>query len=105
MENVPVNYEQMNASVIEGLKKKYKFFTEITNKTDGANKTYYTIYKNVVVSGPIEYKSGQNLIGLVVFSIAVGLVTASLGEEGKPLLSFVDTLNKIISRLVHFVMW
>lgn len=79
--------------------------TEIWNQSTGYNQTYYISYQKVEVAGPVVYKSGQNLIGLVVFSIAVGLVTAALGEEGKPLLRVVNTLNKVISKLVQYVMW
>ena len=103
--NVEIDYSKINASELEILKTKYKLITKITNQTSGANKTYYTLFKTVTAAGPLQYKSGQNLIGLVVFSIAVGLVTAALGEEGKAFLRVVDTLNKIISKLVQYVMW
>ena len=87
------------------LKKTHELKTEVLNQTTGYNRTYYISYRQVEVAGPVVYKSGQNLIGLVVFSIAVGLVTATLGEDGKPLLRVVDTLNKVISKLVQYVMW
>lgn len=100
-----VNLTALSNAELERLRKAYEFKTEIANRTSGANRTYYIKYKKIELAGPLVYKSGQNLIGLVVFSIAVGLVTSSLGEEGKPLLRVVDTLNKVISRLVQYVMW
>ena len=108
--NVPVKKVDINMSAttqseLEQLRKKYTVKREVINRTTGENRTFYTIYNQVTVAGPVVYKSGQNLIGLVVFSIAVGLVTASLGDEGKPLLKFVDCINKVISKLVRYVMW
>ena len=102
---VYINFTALSSQEIDKLNKTHKFQTETLNKTSGASNTYYVTYNQVKVAGPIVYKSGQNLIGLVVFSIAVGLVTAALGEDGKPLLRVVDTMNKVISRLVQYVMW
>eukprot|EP00794_Sanderia_malayensis_P007885 gene7885-8738_t len=100
-----IDIANMNSSQLEEIKKKYKLITVMKNKTSGENKTYYNIYKNATKAGPLEYRSGQNLIGLVVFAIAVGLVTASLGESGKLFLTVVDTINKVVSKLVQYVMW
>ena len=104
-ERVDVNLSALTRTEINNLKKIYDLKTEVINETSGWNRTYYMTVRKVEVAGHVEYKSGQNLIGLVVFSIAVGLVTASLGEDGKPLLRVVDAMNKVISKLVQYVMW
>lgn len=48
---------------------------------------------------------GINLLGLLVFSIAFGLVLARMGTEGKLLRDFFDCLNKVMMRLVSLVIW
>ena len=100
-----VNFTALSQDEIGKLQKLHVFKTEVVNQTTNYNRTYYINYRQVEVAGPVVYKSGQNLIGLVVFSIAVGLVTAMLGEDGKPLLKVVDTMNKVVSKLVQYVMW
>jgi len=100
-----VNFTALSQDEIGKLQKLHVFKTEVVNQTTNYNRTYYINYRQVEVAGPVVYKSGQNLIGLVVFSIAVGLVTAMLGEDGKPLLKVVDAMNKVVSKLVQYVMW
>lgn len=48
---------------------------------------------------------GINLLGLLVFSTAFGLVLGRMGPEGKLLRDFFDCLNKVIMLLVSIVMW
>ena len=100
-----VNFTALSQEEIGKLQKIHVFKTEVVNQTTNYNRTYYINYRQVKVSGPVVYKSGQNFVGLVVFSIAVGLVTAMLGEDGKPLLQFVSAMNKVVSKLVQYVIW
>lgn len=48
---------------------------------------------------------GINLLGLLVFSVAFGLVLGRMGTDGKLLRDFFDCLNKVIMRLVSIVIW
>jgi len=100
-----LNFTALSQDEIGKLQKIHVFKTEVVNQTTNYNRTYYINYRQIQVAGPVVYQSGQSFIGLVVFSIAVGLVTATLGEDGKPLLKVVDTLNKVLSKLVQLVMW
>ncbi len=55
---------------------------------------------------PVQSNSnGINVLGLLVFSVAFGLILSSMGAEGKPLRDFFDCLNKAIMRLVSIVIW
>lgn len=48
---------------------------------------------------------GVNLLGLLFFSIAFGLVLGKMGPEGKLLRNFFTSLNKAIMFLVSIVIW
>ena len=100
-----MNFTALSQEEIGKLQKIHVFKTEVVNQTTNFSRTYYINYQQVEVAGSVVYKSGQNIIGLVVFSIAVGLVTALLGEDGKPLLKVVDAMNKVVSKLIQYVMW
>lgn len=48
---------------------------------------------------------GTNVLGLVVFSLVLGLVVGNLGEEGLPVKKFVDSLQAAILKVVILVIW
>ena len=47
----------------------------------------------------------MNVLGLVVFSVALGVVTSRLGEAGKPLLHFFSALADAVMVMVTLVIW
>ena len=69
------------------------------------NISYYQMYKSVKKTGPVVYSSGSNILGLVVFSLAIGLVAGKLGPSAKVFIDFVTILNDIVMILVGYVMW
>ncbi|XP_062372492.1 excitatory amino acid transporter 3 [Sardina pilchardus] len=50
------------------------------------------------------YTDGINVLGLIVFCVAFGLVIGKMGERGRILLEFFDALNEATMRLVHIIM-
>lgn len=46
-----------------------------------------------------------NVLGLIVFSMALGLVLGMIGEPGKPVLAFFEGLNAAIMKIVDWVVW
>lgn len=51
------------------------------------------------------YSDGINVLGLIVFCVAFGLVIGKMGERGRILLEFFDALNEATMRLVQIIMW
>ena len=75
-------------------------------KSNGThNISYYQMYKSVKKTGPLIYTSGSNILGLIVFSLAVGLVAGKQGSKAQVFIDFVTVLNDIVMKLVGYVMW
>lgn len=50
------------------------------------------------------YTDGINILGIIVFCVAFGLVIGKMGEKGRILLEFFDALNEATMRLVQIIM-
>uniref|UniRef100_A0A3P9C4B1 Amino acid transporter n=1 Tax=Maylandia zebra TaxID=106582 RepID=A0A3P9C4B1_9CICH len=50
------------------------------------------------------YSDGINVLGLIVFCVAFGLVIGKMGEKGRILLDFFDALNEATMKLVQIIM-
>ncbi|KAM9349882.1 excitatory amino acid transporter 1-like [Symphorus nematophorus] len=48
---------------------------------------------------------GINVLGLLVFSVSLGLTLGSMGAEGKPLRDLFNCLNTAIMKLVSIIIW
>lgn len=70
----------------------------------GKNVTIINSDKIYAFSGTIE-KDGTNFIGLIVFSILLGVILKQLGEDGRPLLQFCKSWMHVIMILVSWIMW
>ncbi|KAH7714715.1 glutamate transporter protein [Aphelenchoides avenae] len=53
----------------------------------------------------VEYTAGMNVLGIIVFCIAFGIVLSQFGEEAGAMLEFFVILDKVIMKLVSYVMW
>ncbi|XP_051935793.1 excitatory amino acid transporter 3 isoform X1 [Hippocampus zosterae] len=60
------------------------------------------ITQDYKISG--TYSDGINVLGLIVFCVAFGLVIGKMGEKGRILLEFFDALNDATMKLVHIIM-
>lgn len=49
--------------------------------------------------------AGVNALGLVVFSVCLGLVIGNMKQQGQVLQDFFDSLNEAIMRMVAIVIW
>lgn len=48
--------------------------------------------------------SRKNLMALIVFSMIFGVATVAIGEKGKPVVQFFDSLTNVIMKMVGYVM-
>uniref|UniRef100_A0A3Q4MJH5 Amino acid transporter n=1 Tax=Neolamprologus brichardi TaxID=32507 RepID=A0A3Q4MJH5_NEOBR len=60
------------------------------------------ITKDYTIVG--TYSDGVNVLGLIVFCVAFGLVIGKMGEKGRILLDFFDALNEATMKLVQIIM-
>ncbi|XP_059923424.1 excitatory amino acid transporter 4 isoform X1 [Gadus macrocephalus] len=70
------------------------------------SRVMHTIQETVVETVPVSGSSnGVNALGMVVFSICLGLVMGSMKQQGQALRDFFDSLNEAIMRLVAVIIW
>ncbi len=82
-----------------------KNMTKVPNTTispdwvllNGTNYTEETI--------DVHTAPGMNILGLVMFSVAFGLVISIMKEDGKPLADFFQALEGATMKLVIVVIW
>lgn len=73
----------------------------VTNQSDPL--TNETLYYKLVRSYP--YKDGTNVLGIIVFCVAFGIVCGQLGTEAETMIRFFVIMNEIVMRLVIICMW
>lgn len=76
-----------------------------TKVVNGTNITYYVSSRLINVAGSKSYGGSTNILGLVVFSLAVGLILGKMGEKGALFVRWVSILNDVVMELVTWVMW
>jgi len=62
------------------------------------------IILNMVPRNPIAALASGSMLSIIVFSLFFGIAMAAVGEEAKPVLNIVKSLNTIIMKMVSLVM-
>ncbi|XP_067408279.1 excitatory amino acid transporter 2-like [Emydura macquarii macquarii] len=70
-----------------------------------ATVTEISLGPSTVTHKRLEFKAGMNVLGLIGFFIAFGVVMGQRGEQAKPMADFFNILNEIIMQLVSMIMW
>jgi len=53
----------------------------------------------------LEFKDGMNVLGVIGFCIAFGIMIGQLGEEARVMIDFFNVLAEIVMKLVGIIMW
>eukprot|EP00914_Ancora_sagittata_P004105 GHVO01009004.1.p2 GENE.GHVO01009004.1~~GHVO01009004.1.p2 ORF type:complete len:111 (-),score=8.94 GHVO01009004.1:47-379(-) len=53
----------------------------------------------------VRKEEGMNILGLVVWSVAMGIVVSKLGEDGRILYKFFNAFAEATMKLVTLVIW
>ncbi len=48
---------------------------------------------------------GSNVLGIVVFSIVLGLMIGRMGPRGKPLVLIFDLMQDAVIKIVKIIIW
>uniref|UniRef100_A0A8C5MPK5 Amino acid transporter n=1 Tax=Leptobrachium leishanense TaxID=445787 RepID=A0A8C5MPK5_9ANUR len=106
----PENLVQACFQQIQTVTKKVTIETRIeepVNATDTAfslmNDTAVVVMEEI--KKKLEYKDGMNVLGLIGFFIAFGIVMGKMGEQAKLMVDFFNILNEIVMKLVTLIMW
>lgn len=57
-----------------------------------------------VLMNPFKAMATGNVLGIIVFSLLLGLVLVTLGDRGRPALNVADSLNEAMMKMVEWVM-
>lgn len=68
---------------------------------------FVTVQKDnsTVIELKIHKTDGMNVLGIIVFCVAVGITIGFIGEKGKPLADLFISLDHVINFLVELLMW
>ncbi|KAJ9593253.1 hypothetical protein L9F63_015199, partial [Diploptera punctata] len=58
-----------------------------------------------ILKPQLVYKDGTNVMGMIVFCLAFGLLAGQMGAKARLMVDFFVVLNDIIMKLVGVVMW
>jgi solute carrier family 1 (glial high affinity glutamate transporter), member 2 len=53
----------------------------------------------------IRYTNGMNVMGIIIFCMAFGIIIGQLGQQARIMYDFFMAMNEIIMRLVGILMW
>ena len=68
-------------------------------------KTSEQIVRAFTTSDFTEVLSKRNMLALIIFSILVGLGTASAGDRGKVFANFLSSGNEVMMKVISFIMY
>ncbi|KAI6230382.1 Excitatory amino acid transporter 2 [Aphelenchoides fujianensis] len=52
----------------------------------------------------VEYTAGMNVLGIIIFCIAFGIIVSQLGDEARIMIEFFSALDQVIMKLVSYIM-
>ncbi|XP_063045083.1 excitatory amino acid transporter 2-like [Engraulis encrasicolus] len=84
----------------------------VTSKIEIPPPTVLRNGRNVTRSPPtysikktLQFRTGMNVLGLIGFFVAFGIIMGKMGEKARLMLDFFNCLNEIVMRIVGCIMW
>ena len=65
----------------------------------------YPVNKTEIDGFKVTTSSGTNVLGLVVFSVVLGVILGQMGEAGRPVKAFMDSLQEAVIKMVKLIIW
>lgn len=63
------------------------------------------VFRNIIPSNIIGAAAENNILGVITFSLVLGITLVNMDQRGKPLLDVFITLNEAMMKMVNMVMW
>ncbi|UYV68772.1 SLC1A2 [Cordylochernes scorpioides] len=102
----PENLLQASFMQVETTYKKKKVaLVKLVNDTMEAALGNSTNITTSAMERGLIYKDGTNVLGLIVFCIAFGIIAGQMGPEAEVIISFFAVLNEIVMKLVVIIMY
>jgi Na+/H+-dicarboxylate symporter len=76
--------------------------SDVTAKTQSLS--FENFIEHIVPKSIFEAMATNEILQIVIFSIFFGLAAAAIGEDSKPVISFLDKTSHIVLKMVNFVM-
>ena len=76
--------------------------SDVTAKTQ--NLSFENFIEHIVPKSLFEALATNEILQIVIFSIFFGLAAASIGDNAKPVIDFLDRTSHIVLKMVNFVM-
>ena len=76
--------------------------SDVTVKTQSL--TFENFVEHIVPKSLFEAMATNEILQIVIFSIFFGLAAASLGDQSKPVIDFLDRTSHVVLKMVNFVM-
>lgn len=57
------------------------------------------------IRNPFNSLASGNVLGIILFALLLGGAITAVGEKGKPLLSFFQSLDVVVMKVIDWVMW
>jgi Na+/H+-dicarboxylate symporter len=71
----------------------------------GQGKTLIDVFVGLIPSNVIKSAADGDILPLIFFSLLFGAVLASVGEKGRPVTEFFESLNLVIMKLVTIIIY
>lgn len=68
-------------------------------------RAFLEVVKQLIPSNIIEEMAGNRTLGVIIFSLLLGLALAAGGEKTRPAIAFFEAMFDGIMRLVHWIIW